>query len=182
MAVYYSSIICNDAIRPSSLRGNAVASRLSVKLSIPTTDFILIFTHIFLILLPSPLLGVRGFALCFDWGFGFASTSVQCLESLNKPLNRRIVTYNSPVHPPDPSPRNGARGRKQQGFRLIPQLVATGPQRTLDRHRAYRGLLNATIIVLCHLLQYFVSDGPNAFTIRFGTNIRETKFPILDWY
>ena len=28
--------------------------------SLPTTDFILIFTHIFLILLPSPLLGERG--------------------------------------------------------------------------------------------------------------------------
>jgi basic amino acid/polyamine antiporter, APA family len=64
-------------------------------------------------------LGVRGFALRSDWVLGFASNALLCLEGLNKSLNRRFVADNSTPHPPAPSPRNGARGRKSQGFRLI---------------------------------------------------------------
>jgi hypothetical protein len=53
-------------------------------------------------------LGVRGFALCFDWDFGVASNSMLCVESLNKSLNRRLVTDNSPPSPPGPlSPKRG---------------------------------------------------------------------------
>ena len=64
-------------------------------------------------------LGVRGFALRSDWVLGFASNALLCLEGLNKSLNRRLVADNSTPHPPAPSPRNGARGRKSQGFLLI---------------------------------------------------------------
>jgi hypothetical protein len=64
-------------------------------------------------------LGVRGFALCFDWDFGFASNLMLCPKGLNKSLNRITVTDHSTPHPPAPSPRNGAKGRKSHGFLLI---------------------------------------------------------------
>jgi len=71
-----------------------------------------------LILLPSPWsrgegLGVRGFALCFDWYFDREFNIYPRFRSVNKQLNLRLPSQGSTPHPPTPSPRSGARGRKR---------------------------------------------------------------------
>ena len=76
-----------------------------------------LYPHL-LILLPSPCtrgegLGVRGFALCFDWYFDREFNLYPRFRSVNKPLNRRLPCQVSPPHPPTPSPRSGARGKKR---------------------------------------------------------------------
>ena len=59
-------------------------------------------------------LGMRGFALCFNWDFIRCCDALHCLGSQNKSLNRRLARNSPTPHPPAPSPRNGARGSKAQ--------------------------------------------------------------------
>jgi len=68
-------------------------------------------------LLPSPLfrgegLGVRGFALCFDWIFDREFHALPPFQSLNKTLNRRLVYQIANPHHPTPSPLKRGEGEK----------------------------------------------------------------------
>ena len=85
----------------------------------------LVITNVFLTLLPSPLLGERGFALYFDWRFSWRRNALPRFLGLNESPDQKLVSGNSTPHPPAPSPRNGrngARGRKHL-VRLNPMEV-----------------------------------------------------------
>ncbi len=78
-----------------------------------------------LCLLPSPLfrgegLGVRGFALCFDWIFNREFNARPRFRRMNKSRNRRLASQSSTPHPPTPSPLKRGEGEKSHWFRSNP--------------------------------------------------------------
>jgi len=64
-------------------------------------------------------LGVRGFALWFGWSYDRRFNALLCPKSINKSLDRSHATRGSPPHPPAPSLRSGARGRKSHLLRKL---------------------------------------------------------------
>jgi hypothetical protein len=57
--------------------------------------------------------GGEGLTLCFDLFFDREFNDYPRFRSINKPLNLRLPSQGSTPHPPTPSPRSGARGRKR---------------------------------------------------------------------
>jgi hypothetical protein len=73
------------------------------------------------------------FCLVFDREFNFYLR----FRGVNKQLNRRLPRQGSPPHPPAPSPRSGARGRKRDGITHL--LILLPSPRTRGEGLGVRG-------------------------------------------
>ena len=125
-------------IRPCRFRLNGVAPRLSENLFKADHGFHPhLYPHLFDLAPLAPFrgegLGVRGFALCFNWDFIRCRDALNCLGSQNKSLNRRIARNSPTPHPPAPSPRNGARGSKAQQIHADSLRYCTGSDQNVGK-------------------------------------------------
>ena len=126
-------------IRRCSFGGNVVALRLSGNPFHADHGFYPhLYPHLFDLAPLAPFrgegLGVRGFALCFNWDFIRCCDALHCLGSQNKSLNRRLARNSPTPHPPAPSPRNGARGSKAQQIHADSLRYCSGGDQNVGKH------------------------------------------------